>query len=225
MNLRGVFFDFDGTVVHTEQFHQEIIKDVYEEYSGERIDVDESKAYVGIKYFDRFLHILAGRGIDDDQLVQRLEKIASERYSSIADFKSCILPGLPEFLGELKTQGVVLAIVSSATHDRVERRLNEIGLQDYFCHITGSDDVRYIKPHPEPYLWTLKQLGLKTGEVVVFEDSPTGVESAYLAGLPVVGTLTSFFAHELEKAVMTIPDYSNLTVEKINSLLKKDRSE
>jgi len=44
-------------------------------------------------------------------------------------------------------------------------------------------DVKFGKPHPEPYLKALKKSGLQPWEVIVIENAPLGVESSTSAGL------------------------------------------
>ena len=61
----------------------------------------------------------------------------------------------------------------------------------YNCTVVGTDkelmvtafDVKYGKPHPEPYLMALKKGDLKADEPVVIENAPLGVEAGHKAGI------------------------------------------
>ena len=61
----------------------------------------------------------------------------------------------------------------------------------YDCTVVGTDkelmvtafDVKYGKPHPEPYLMALKKGDLKADEAVVIENAPLGVEAGHKAGI------------------------------------------
>jgi beta-phosphoglucomutase-like phosphatase (HAD superfamily) len=44
------------------------------------------------------------------------------------------------------------------------------------------------KPHPDIYLWVLKELGIDPAEAVAFEDSLNGLSSAAGAGLATIVT-------------------------------------
>ena len=44
-------------------------------------------------------------------------------------------------------------------------------------------DVRYGKPHPEPYLMGLKKAGVEAHEAFVVENAPMGVEAGVAAGI------------------------------------------
>jgi beta-phosphoglucomutase-like phosphatase (HAD superfamily) len=53
--------------------------------------------------------------------------------------------------------------------------------------VIAGDDVKYGKPHPEPYLMAAESLGLTPAECLAFEDSITGLSSAVAAGTNAVG--------------------------------------
>jgi beta-phosphoglucomutase-like phosphatase (HAD superfamily) len=49
--------------------------------------------------------------------------------------------------------------------------------------IVTADDVRQSKPHPDPYVKAIKIANVSLDEVLVFEDSDIGMQSAESAGL------------------------------------------
>lgn len=219
MKLRGVLFDFDGTIFDTERFGQEAIKTTFENHFQTVVDEDELIAHSGMRYEDRFLQMLAMRGIDDDTLVDILTQNAEEYSTKNHTFASSLVPGVVEFIAALHNAGVRLAVVSASGRERLEQELQAVDLIRYFERITGHEDVTIQKPHPEPYLQTLERMGLGAHETVVFEDSPPGVEAAFLAGIPVVGLLTTFYEQDLLRATKTIRDYTEITIEELNALL------
>ena len=82
-------------------------------------------------------------------------------------------------------------------------------------------DVKYGKPHPEPYLMGLQKAGVAANEAIVIENAPMGVEAGVAAGIftiavntgplpdqvlldrganllfPNMATLATFIAHSL----------------------------
>ena len=44
-------------------------------------------------------------------------------------------------------------------------------------------DVKYGKPHPEPYLMALQKGGVKSNEAIVVENAPMGVQAGVAAGI------------------------------------------
>lgn len=217
--LKGILFDFDGTIVHTETFSQQAVKAVFEKHLNVTVDEDELRAHTGIHYRDRFIQMLAMRGIDDDTIAEELEKQADKYFHKDYDIHQALVPGIKELLELLTQEKITLAIVSSSSRDRIIRELTEVNIIQYFECITGAEDVRVRKPHPEPYAITMEKLGLLPEETMAFEDSPPGIESATLAGLHVIGLLTTFYEEDLGKASKTIRDYEGLTIADIQAIL------
>jgi beta-phosphoglucomutase-like phosphatase (HAD superfamily) len=48
--------------------------------------------------------------------------------------------------------------------------------------VTGYD-VKYGKPHPEPYLMGLDKAGVQANEAIVIENAPIGVQAGVAAGI------------------------------------------
>lgn len=217
--LKAVFFDFSGTLFHHEHLHDSVIRQVFSEYSSEALDEDELRAYMQLPYRDRFMQLLTMRGVDDDALVDQLTQRANEEFDKVAGVKHALLPGAREVMHQLSEHDIVMAVVSSMPHAVIEQNLETAGVRKYVKVITGSDDVSVRKPHPEPYEQTLIECGVAAGDVIAFEDTPTGIESARLAGIRVVGLLTTYPAEELHHTVWTVRDYRGLTVEQLTNLL------
>jgi HAD superfamily hydrolase (TIGR01509 family) len=158
------------------------------------------------------------RGIDDEVIIGQLEAQARAIMTEKLHPQALIVPGLPAFLNTAKQAGLKIAIVSSALHQRIVDDVTSVDLIQYIDTIVGVDDVTCRKPHPEPYQKALAILNLQPTETIAFEDSPPGVESAWLADLPVVGLLTNFPAADLGKAQLLIRDYTEVTMEGLQQL-------
>lgn len=219
--IRGAFFDFGGTIFNNEQFHNSAVHSAFVEHvdADVFIDDDEFRSNVGLAYEDRILNMLAMRGIDDDVLIANMTKHALEHYAK-ADRSDALVPGVAEWIKTLHAAGIELAVVTNASRAVVEPQLKEVGLLEYFPTIIGATDVKMLKPHPEPYEKALEQHGFNANEVVVFEDSPVGVEAAWLLDIPVVGILSSYTPDELHKTVKTIHNYNDLTIADVEAAIE-----
>ncbi|HWQ08829.1 MAG TPA: HAD family hydrolase, partial [Holophaga sp.] len=60
------------------------------------------------------------------------------------------------------------------------------GISEHFDALVTRDLVQAGKPSPEIYLKAASMLGCAPEECLAFEDSPTGIEAALAAGMPVV---------------------------------------
>jgi beta-phosphoglucomutase-like phosphatase (HAD superfamily) len=60
--------------------------------------------------------------------------------------------------------------------------LDAAGISDAFTTLVTAEDVANGKPHPEGYEVLAERLAVDTGDIVVFEDTESGVLSATAAG-------------------------------------------
>jgi epoxide hydrolase-like predicted phosphatase len=83
---------------------------------------------------------------------------------------------------QLKQLGYQVAVLSNSIepHTAVNR---EMGVYDPFPLVVLSQDVGFIKPDPEIYLYTLKKLGVKPEESVFIDDLEENVVAARNLGM------------------------------------------
>lgn len=95
-------------------------------------------------------------------------------------------PGAVELLEHLRAARVPLALATSSRTATAARKLALSGLDEFFEHVVGGDQVTNGKPHPEPYLTAASRLGVDTANCWAVEDSEHGVRAALAAGCFVV---------------------------------------
>jgi sugar-phosphatase len=77
-------------------------------------------------------------------------------------------------------------------------------------HTVTADRVNFGKPNPEPYQLGAAQLGLKTAQCLVIEDSPTGIQAGKSAGCSVLAVASSHRTQELHEADWIIESLNDL---------------
>ena len=87
-------------------------------------------------------------------------------------------------------------------------------------------DVKYGKPHPEPYLIGLQKAKAKPNQAIVIENAPLGVEAGVTAGIFTIGVNTGPLDDEVllsAGANMLVPDMQTLAdrFEEIYTALKQ----
>jgi beta-phosphoglucomutase-like phosphatase (HAD superfamily) len=91
----------------------------------------------------------------------------------------------------------------------VERYSAQCGLSDGWRVVQcANGDASRAKPSPAPYLDALAALGLGPQEVVAFEDSATGVQSAKRAGIRCIAV--SQPDSEVDEADLHITSFENV---------------
>jgi HAD superfamily hydrolase (TIGR01509 family) len=110
-------------------------------------------------------------------------------------------PGARELLRDLRSAGIPTGLVTMSLR---RMALSVVDLIEFeaFDIVVAGDDVDNPKPHPEPYLQAAALLDVDIADVVVIEDSPTGVRAGLASGaltlaVPHIVPLDHLGAHEL----------------------------
>ena len=178
--MNAVIFDFDGLIIDTETPAFEAWCAIYEEH-GVELKKEDWVQVVGTTYtkFHPVDHLnkLTGLKFDREELTAEKEK----RKALICDSMP-ILPGVVERLCEAKELGWKVGLTSTSFSDWVVHHLNRVGLIDSFPVRVTRENVKKVKPDPEPYLNTMTQLGVRAENTIIFEDSLNGVLAAKASG-------------------------------------------
>ena len=94
--------------------------------------------------------------------------------------------GVPEMLDCLLRAGHCLGVVTSAPRMYCEAVIRHLGLAKYFTTIVCYHDTRHHKPHPEPVLFTLQQLGADPAQSVMIGDEDRDIAAGRAAGVTTV---------------------------------------
>ncbi len=178
--IRGFFFDLDGTLVDTHQANFVAYKQALADI-GIDIDFSDFKKTIGMQARN-FLPMLAPGLKDKDY-----EDISTRKASYYKEHihLSKLNEDLYDFMRSM-SERYATALVTTAKKVNTQAVLEHHKLEKYLHTIITAEDVVNSKPSPECYLLALERSGLKPAEVIAFEDSETGRESAEAAGIPVV---------------------------------------
>jgi len=156
----------------------------------------------------------------DEAGLQELLNEKEEYYRKIYEPHLVPVNGLENFLAELKSAGIKMAIASSATVADIDFILNKIPIRADFEAIIDGSRVSKGKPNPQIFLKAAEDLKARPEDCVVFEDSLAGIKAANAAGMKVVGITTGHKAGQLQPSNLVIDDYSTLTVQMLAALFE-----
>lgn len=178
MKYRGIIFDLDGVICHTDQYHYQAWKKL-----ADKLEI----------YFDETINNRL-RGVSRMEsleiILENCEKIFSKQEKELlADEKNFFYKELlkkmtrqdlsrevSETLVQLREKGFKLAIGSSSKNAKFI--LRQIGLLDFFDAISDGNNITHSKPNPEVFLKAAEFLGLRPDQCLVVEDAETGVLAA-----------------------------------------------
>ena len=140
------------------------------------------------------IDILFNRTLGRNATPEEIEKIYAQktkRFVELESPKSKPMPGAMEVLEKIKSLGLKRVIVTgSGQHSLIDRLQKDFpGFFEKDLMVTAYD-VKFGKPHPEPYLMGLVKAGVRADEALVVENAPLGVKSAKEAGITTIAVNT-----------------------------------
>jgi HAD superfamily hydrolase (TIGR01509 family) len=185
---KAVLFDLDGTIVDTDLLWRQAITTVLEPINLGWFDHDEIPYWITTE--QKFDYILTKyrEYLEEKQDIKVLVQKAEEEFLRILPESDLdIKDGFWQLASELKDQKQLkLGLTTNSNKAITEKVLTKLGISETFDVVISGDEVKKLKPNPEIYTLTANKLGLKPGEILVFEDSPIGAVSAVSAGMSLV---------------------------------------
>ncbi|WPU64049.1 HAD family hydrolase [Peredibacter starrii] len=189
--LKALFFDMDGTLFNTEEYHAQAMFMIGERYKirppyspetvhdlmmgkADHLVFDIIKDWEGVPKEWTAADFIHQKNAN---LIEILAKVDPAKY-----FPTAIL----SLLKEAKTEGIYLALVTSSEKVVTEELLKIAKVRDFFNLILTRDDCPSHKPDPWPYLKAMKESHFDKSEIIIFEDSNVGLEAAISSGAHVI---------------------------------------
>lgn len=223
--------DIDGTLVLTDDLYFRAFQRLLAPYG---IEVDEPfyKQHIhGRADADVFASLTTCGPEEREALSRKKDELFCELYREhVAKHGPPILPGLRAALTLAREHGIRCIAVTNAPRGAAEACMASLRAAFPTEAVILSETIvvaaecARAKPHPDPYLEGMRQLGVPARRCIIFEDSPSGIKSGASAGArAVVGLASSMGASELSGlgATATLADWEGLTEEFLRALLAK----
>jgi HAD superfamily hydrolase (TIGR01509 family) len=193
----AVIFDNDGLLLDTESVWTRAEQRLFER-RGREFTLSHKQQMVGTsaEVAGRLLARFLEEPAREAELIAELDELV------FAELESGVEPmaGAVELVARLRSAGIPIALVSNSPPRFIVRALQLVGLAAAFEVVVSGHEVAAPKPAPDAYLEAAARLGISAGtDVVVLEDSPTGVAAGRAAGMTVIG-VPSLPGIELDEA-------------------------
>lgn len=209
--IKAVIFDMDGVLCDSEEFICQAACLMFKQTYGVEVQPEDFIPFVGAGE-NRYLGGVAKKyGITWDQ--ERDKARTYEIYLEIIKGQLEPLPGVKEFIAQLSSNGLKLAVATSADLIKMQGNLAEIDLPaETFDTCVNGLDVEHKKPDPEIFLTAATRVAIAPEDCLVVEDACNGVRAAKAAGARCLGLTSSFTDEQLqdEGADWTAPDLANV---------------
>ena len=213
----GAIFDWDGVIIDSSSHHEESWERLALE-TGFTLPEGHFRKGFGMKNEFIIPNLLnwSNRPEEIRQLSLRKEELYRE---ILVEWGIHPLPGVTEWLAELRQHGIRCAIGSSTHRLNIDTILSVIGLENSFAAIVTAEDVSRGKPDPEVFLTAAGRIGVDPSRCVVFEDAFVGIEAAHRGGMKVVAVATTNRIETLKGADLAVHRLDELTVDQLAALI------
>ena len=190
--LKGVYWDLDGTIANTElEAHLPAFNCAFSDFGlnwiwSKNVYIDLLRIHGGknrISYFSK----ISNFPISEDLVIKIHEKKQFYYLELLKKNTINFKTGVKRLIIELFNKKVRQFIVTSSSRRQVDLLVKHL-FRDLnpFEFIISSDDVKFHKPNPLPYLEAIKLSGIDNKNSLVFEDSNPGIKSSLAANLPTI---------------------------------------
>jgi len=183
-HVRGIFFDFDGTLVDSYSIHIDAYRQTFE-----RFGLTWNEPLFRSTYSPDWLQTYRAFALPEEHWS------AADKHWVECVSGACVpaFAGAAAALTKLR-ESRQLGIVTSGSRIRVMQDLQLTALGEHFGVVITGDDIEHRKPNPDGLHRAMSALGLSAAECAYVGDAAADCEMALAAGVPFIG-VRSNFAH------------------------------
>jgi HAD superfamily hydrolase (TIGR01509 family) len=207
MVVRAVFFDIDGTLVDSNDFHVLAWQEAFES--------------VGASFGRDVIHDQIGKGTDmlvpallpdaDHAIREELGQAHAQVFKSKFLRKVAPFPKARDLLARVHAAGQTVVLASSASAEEVDHYLTLLDARHIVGATTSADDVEHTKPAPDIFAAALKKVApLKPNEVMVVGDTPYDIEAAARCGIAAIAVRSGKFSDDRLRSASPVAIYADI---------------
>lgn len=183
IDLKAVLFDMDGVLYDSMPYHAEAWHKVMHKHN---MPLSREEAYLHEgRTGASTINLVCTRELKREATPEEIEAIYHEKSIEFNKFPEAQpMPGAWEVLSKVKANHLTPMVVTGSAQSSLLNRLEKNFPQTFQQELmVTAFDVKYGKPHPEPYLMALDKGKLQPNEAIVVENAPLGVQAAVAAGI------------------------------------------
>ena len=195
----------DGLLVDSEPHWRAIEREVFATV-GLYLTDEECKVTTGspilevVRYWFAQQPWNAASSPSHEELADAITEGVHERIAHFAE----PMPGAIDALTFFVNRGIPTAIASASPMSLIEVVVNRLGIQDSLTLWHSATLEARNKPAPDVYLGVARKLGVLPAHCLAFEDSGSGLKSAYAAGMRAVAVPATFEYNDPKFAIADV---------------------
>jgi HAD superfamily hydrolase (TIGR01509 family) len=204
-NTHAFMFDFDGTIVNSDDVYYNVWSEILTKYSVKLTPELFNKYIRGND--DKFVknYFLANANISLKQLSNLKDLLFLKNIKYVQPIN-----GIQDTLRQIYRKGHKICVVTNCNREAATTILNHMNITPYIDFTVCSEDCLCGKPDSMPYKIALQRYNICNTKCIIFEDTKTGILSGKgIYPKLVVGIDTNYLSDELVRygANMTLCDY------------------
>ena len=215
--IRAVAFDLDGVLIDSKKLHFESLNKAIAKVAGKEwvlTKEEHYRTYDGLPTKMKLSMLHQNKGLSK-RLFHKIwlykQKETARRLAQLPP-RTCI----EKIFSYLTYRGIKTFITTNSTRNTALAVVRRLKLAPYRINVISNEDVRTAKPHPEIYLRCMVEASCRPDELLVVEDSPSGIQSAADSGAKYIILKTPWdlklkmIRQELEKNKKTVRKCLNM---------------
>jgi len=206
--IKGIFLDFDGTIVDSSEAYVEAAR-----IACERIGCVALDRKAALEIPKRMELKLPLRGIPQADVSRFLDVYLKTFYETSMEKSRpfyCVDEALLKLSQKAKLALVTMRFISGTA---VAKQLRYFGLDKYFTYVATSLDTPKPKPSPEILVKSAEHLNVRLSDCMVVGDSISDIRAGKAVGVTTVSVLSGLFSRG--ELVREAPD---LILDNVNEL-------
>lgn len=187
--IKTVLFDLDGTLIDTLQDLMDSVNFVLRANNFPERSYEEIRRFVG-SGIPKLIKRALPENVNED-VTELCVSQMYDYYSRNCKNKTAPYDGIMELLDELKSRGILTAVITNKAHLEAAKLSNEL-FEDRIDLIIGAKDNLPLKPAPDGIYEALKILETEKENSIFVGDSEVDIRTANNAKVNVVGVLWGF---------------------------------
>ena len=172
-----LLFDFDGTLMDTNDVIIQSWQHTFKTFRGEEGDLDLILGTFGETLEYTMKNLFPEVPLEESLPVYR----GYQRENFLSDIR--LVPGIRELLDELQERGCTMGLVTSRLRFTTDQALEAFDLGKYFRHVVTADDVTRAKPDPQCVEMMLEVLDSSPERTIMTGDTIHDIQCAKNAGI------------------------------------------
>ncbi|KRF06802.1 hypothetical protein ASG89_18290 [Paenibacillus sp. Soil766] len=211
--IKAVIFDMDGVIIDSHSVAYQLLCETANTF-GCNLTSKEIKTWGSLSSRQFWTKVKEQYNLPHDisLLINSYNQDREiELYKSMKP-----IPGVKEFLYDIKSNQVKTALATSASKKRMDAVIHLFELHTLIDEIVCDEEVAASKPDPQIFLLASQKLAIEPAECLVIEDSENGKIAAKKAGMKCLGFKgLSHVKENMEGSDMLFFNFNELNIKEL----------